>query len=175
MTSSLQLRFPPMAHFSWLALDQMACKVCRLLPWPTQTQASQLYCSTPRLLTGNRFYCPATRWCSKVSTNICMYRPNNLYMWHSAHIVGLVHTWDTPAVMLCCRCGGRNASLPDSLLFLIAASDRCHDITRHQLPGQKRWPTNEERDTTRKEQVGVNEWKWIGLFSETMLVGFWLI
>lgn len=145
-----------MAHCSWLARE---CKVCKLSPWPTRTKASPLYYSTPRLLMANRFYCPATRWCSKVSTNIY-----SIVCTYGTHIVGLA----TPVVILCGRCGGRNASLSDSLLFLIDASDRCHDIPRHQLPGQERWPTNEERDTPRKEQV---EWKRIRLFSEIKLVG----
>lgn len=90
------------------------------------------------------------------------------YVWHSAHIVGLAHTCETAAVVLCRRCGGRNAGLSDSLLFFIAASDRCHDITRHQLSGQERWPTNEKRDTPGKEQV---EWKRFCLFSQMKLVG----
>ncbi len=78
----------------------------------------------------------------------------------------VVHAGHTLAMILFYRCRRRNASLSDPLFFLLAASDRCHDITRYQLSGQKQWPANEERDTPGEEQVGVFERKRIGLFSK---------
>lgn len=150
-----------MALCSSPVLVQRACKACRHSPWPTRTQTSQLYCSMLRLPTDNRFCCLVTRWCSKVGIQ----SQKELFIWQSAHIVVWLHMGLTLAVMPCCRCGGRNASLSDPLLFLFAASDRCHDITRYQLSGQERWPANEARDTPGEEQVGVFERKRIDLFS----------
>lgn len=156
-----------MALCSSPVLVQRVCKACRLSPWPTRTQASQLYCNMLRLPTDNRFCCLVTRWCSKVGKQ----RQKDLFIWQSAHIVVLVHMEHTLAMILCCRCRGRNASLSDPLFFLFDASDRCHDITRYQLSGQERWPTNEARDTSGEEQVGVFERKRINLFSQMKFVG----
>lgn len=163
----LQLRFHPMALCSWPVLVQRVYRACRLSPWPTRTQASQLSCNMLRLLMDNRFCCLVTKWCSKVGTQ----GQNDLFIWQSAGIVALVDVGHTLAVILCYRCRGRNASLSDPLFFLLAASDRRHDITRYRLSGQKRWPANEERDTPGKEQVGVFERKRIGSFCEMELVG----
>ncbi len=79
----LQLRFHPTALFSWPVLVQRVCKACRLSPWATRTQASQLSCNTLRPPTDNRFCCLVTKCCSKVSTQ----RQNNLFIWQLAGII----------------------------------------------------------------------------------------